>query len=200
MILSDYPGINLTPGQMEKLTKKVQRGMGLLMIGGWASFTGANREYTDAVLGELLPVIMEDQDDRVNSWQPCLVEKIRDHAIVETLPFDRYPPTIGGFNRFQAKPRAETILTARQIGVSREKDGLVFRPSYDSHPLLVVSEIGSGHVAAFASDVAPHWVGGLVDWGDSRIRVLAEGANPKEVGNWYATLFERLIRWVIKDL
>ena len=199
IILSDYPAISFTPGQMQKLKERVGQGMGFLMIGGWASFTGANREYTGTVFGELLPVIMQEHDDRVNSWQPCLIEKKKDHVIVDALPFDRFSPSVGGFNRFQTKPGAETILTVRQIGVSRKEGKPVFSPSFDSDPLLVISNFGLGRVGAFASDVAPHWVGGLVDWGDSRISVCAEGANPREVGNWYAAFFERLIRWVIKE-
>jgi Putative glutamine amidotransferase len=58
IILSDYPAINFTPGQLVKLTEKVPQGMGFLMIGGWASFTGANREYTETVIREVLPVII----------------------------------------------------------------------------------------------------------------------------------------------
>ena len=200
VILSDYPAMNFTPNQMEKVTDRIRRGMGLMMIGGWASFTGVNGGYAGTALGKLLPVIMEDRDDRVNGWQPCIVERLTDHVIVENLPFESHAPTIGGFNRFRAVPGAETILSARQVEVSHEGGRLVFEPSPDRHPLLVVSEVGSGRVAAFASDVAPHWVGGLVDWGDSRIRVQAQGAGVREVGNWYATLFERLIRWVIRDL
>jgi len=142
-------------------------------------------------------VIMQEHDDRVNSWQPCLIEKKKDHAIVDALPFDGFSPSVGGFNRFQAKSDAETILSVRQIGVSRKEDQLVFCPSFDSDPLLVTGHFGLGRVGAFASDVAPHWVGGLVDWGDSRISVRAEGAKQREVGNWYAAFFERLIRWLI---
>jgi uncharacterized membrane protein len=198
IVLSDYPAINFTPGQLMKLTEKVRQGMGFLMIGGWASFTGANREYTETVLRETLPIIMQEHDDRVNSWQPCLIEKKKDHAIVGNLPFDGFSPSVGGFNRFQAKSDAETILTVRQIEVSRKEGKLVFSPSFDDDPLLVIGNFGLGRVGAFASDVAPHWVGGLVDWGDSRISVRAEGANQREVGNWYAAFFERVIRWVIK--
>ncbi len=199
IVLSDYPAINFTPGQLAKLAEKVHQGVGLLMIGGWASFAGANREYTDTVLREVLPVIMQEQDDRVNSWQPCVIEKKMDHAIVDGLPFHGFSPSVGGFNRFQAKPGAETVLTVRPIGVSRKEDKLVFSPSPDSDPLLVVGNHGSGRVCAFASDVAPHWAGGLVDWGDTRISVRSDGANLREVGNWYAAFFESLIRWMIKE-
>jgi uncharacterized membrane protein len=198
IILSDYPSRNFSPDQLLKLKERVRQGMGLLMIGGWASFTGMNREYTETGLREALPVLMEGEDDRVNSWQPCVIEKKKDHAIVEGLPFDEFSPSVGGFNRFQAKSDAEIILTVRPIGVSRKEDRLVFSPYPDTDPLLVTGHYGSGRVAAFASDVAPHWVGGLVDWGDSRVRVRAEGAGQREVGNWYAAFFRNLIQWVIK--
>ena len=199
IVLSDYPAINFTPGQLKRLAEKVHQGTGFLMIGGWASFTGSNREYTETVLRDLLPVILQEQDDRVNSWMPCVIEKKKDHAIVEALPFDGCSPSVGGFNRFQAKPDAETILNVRQTKVSRKEQKLVFSPSPDSDPLLVIGNYGSGRVCAFASDVAPHWVGGLVDWGDARLSVQAEGANRREVGNWYAAFFKSLIRWVMRE-
>jgi uncharacterized membrane protein len=199
IILSDYPSKNFTHDQLAKLAEKVSQGMGLLMIGGWASFTGAGREYTDTALKDVLPVVMQEQDDRVNSWQPCVIEKRMAHAILDELPFDRCSPSVGGFNRLQAKPGAETILTVRQIGISQKPGKLHFTPSADTSPLLVVGQFGLGRVAAFASDVAPHWVGGLVDWGDSRITVRAEGSGPREVGNWYAAFFGNLIRWGSKE-
>jgi uncharacterized membrane protein len=196
IILSDYSAINFSPGQLVNLTEKVRQGMGLLMIGGWASFTGTNGEYVDTVLRDLLPVVMQRQDDRVNSWQPCLIEKTQEHAIVDALPFDELSPSVGGFNRFKAKPGASTILTVRQIEISRKEGKVVFSPSSTCDPLLVLGRFGLGRVAAFAGDVAPHWVGGLVDWGDSRILAQAEGANQIEVGNWYAGFFGSLIRWI----
>jgi uncharacterized membrane protein len=159
IILSDYPANNFSATQLRNLAEKVQRGMGLLMIGGWASFTGANREYTETILRDLLPVIMQEHDDRVNSWQPCVIEKRKEHGIVDGLPFDGFAPSVGGFNRFQAKSGAETILTTRQIRVSRKQGQLAFSPSPDTDPLLVISHYGSGRVCAFASDVAPTgWV------------------------------------------
>jgi uncharacterized membrane protein len=199
IILSDYPARNFAPHQMLELAEAVRRGTGLLMIGGWASFTGAKREYTRTVLKEVLPIVMNEEDDRVNSWQPCVVERKRNHVIVDALPFDRCSPSVGGFNRFEAKPGAETLLTVRPIGISRLEGKLCFSPFAERDPLLVVGRFGSGRVAAFASDVAPHWVGGLVDWGDSRIAVCAEGASPREVGSWYADFFGNLIRWVTKE-
>jgi hypothetical protein len=51
-------------------------------------------------------------------------------------------------------------------------------------PLLVTGQHGAGRVAAITTDVAPHWVGGFVDWGDARVAAQADGAPAIEVGNW----------------
>jgi uncharacterized membrane protein len=68
-----------------------------------------------------------------------------------------------------------------------------FSPGAES-PLLVVGEHGRGRTAALATDVAPHWVGGLVDWGDQRV-VQQVGAGFIDVGNWYARFFRNLLVW-----
>ncbi|MFA5865008.1 MAG: glutamine amidotransferase [Phycisphaerae bacterium] len=195
IIISDYPSANFPPGQLDLLTKKISKGTGLLMIGGWESFTGLNREYTQTTLAEVLPVFLQPTDDRINCPQPCLIEKNQDHEIIATLPFDQHPPTIGGFNLLRAKPQAETILSARRFSVSRSSTGYTFKPFEKSDPLLVVGHHGQGRVTAFASDVAPHWVGGLVDWGDTRVCAQAQNANAIEVGNWYAQFFANVVKW-----
>jgi uncharacterized membrane protein len=196
VIISDYPSANFTAAQLALLAKRVQAGMGLLMLGGWESYTGLNREYTDTVLKDVLPVVMQPTDDRTNSPQPCLVEKIRDHEILGNLPFDACTPGIGGFNKFQAKTDGEVLLNARRFKVWRENGEFKFQPSDETIPLLVIGSYGRGRVACFASDVAPHWVGGLVDWGDGRVKAKAIGSVDIEVGNWYARFFANLVRWV----
>ncbi|MHC4396051.1 MAG: glutamine amidotransferase [Planctomycetota bacterium] len=201
VIISDYPANNFSPEQLNSLTEMVSAGTGLLMIGGWESFTGPNREYNDTVLKEVLPVVMKDSDDRINCPQPCLVEKTADHKIIDSLPFDEKPPAIGGFNQFQSKPEASTILVARRFNVSRNQNEFTFTPFQKPDPLLVLGSFGKGRVAAFASDVAPHWVGGLVDWGDSRVvQAQAPAAEAIEVGNWYAELFANMIDWTAGKL
>lgn len=200
IIISDYPARNFSPGQLNSIAEQVNAGVGLLMIGGWESFTGANREYTDAILKEVLPVVMESSDDRVNCYQPCLIEKVCEHKIVNSLPFDQNPPVIGGFNRLQSKPTSTTVLLARRFEVFRQADKFIFTPFEKPGPLLVVGSYGKGMVCAFASDVAPHWAAGLVDWGDSRIEAQAAAAEPIEVGNWYARLFANMVSWTAGKL
>jgi hypothetical protein len=195
-IISDYPVKNLRESDFERIVERVRAGAGLLMIGGWESFQGCGHGYRGTPLAEVLPVEMSASDDRVNSAQPCLVEKLRDHPIVDGLPLDR-PPGIGGYNRVVAKPDATTILAARHVAVSRDDAGQYAFTMGQASPLLVVGTFGRGRTAAFASDVAPHWVGGLVDWGDRRVagRARQPDAGEVEVGNWYAQLFTQLAIW-----
>jgi uncharacterized membrane protein len=197
VVLSDYPSRNFTNEQMELLAERVRTGAGLLMIGGWSSFCGADGGYQGSALAEVLPVVLESEDDRVNCPQPCLVEKRMPHPTVDGLPFETVCPGIGGFNRLNLKPGATEILSARPFHVNRVPEGYSFVPQA-SAPLLVVGTWGGGNVAALATDVAPHWVGGLVDWGDGRVHAQARGANPVEVGNWYARLLFQIVRWTAR--
>jgi uncharacterized membrane protein len=163
------------------------------MIGGWESFRGQSGGYERSPLADALPVAMQSSDDRVNCAQPCLVNKVAEHEILAGLPFD-VPPGVGGFNRVAAKPGAALLLTCVPFGVMRENREFVFRRGEEA-PLLVVGEFGKGRTAAFATDVAPHWVGGLVDWGDRRV-TRKIGAREIEVGNWYAGLLRNLLKWI----
>ncbi len=194
-IVSDYPSKLFGPRQLAKIAERVSAGAGLLMIGGWESFTGFGGDYGKTVLKDVLPVEMSEGDDRVNCPQPCLVEPISDHEIIADLPFSAVCPGIGGFNRVACKPDALEILSARRFSVSAHERKFVFNPVEKSDPLLVVWTFGQGRVTAFASDAAPHWVGGLVDWGDGRVAACGPGANPVEVGNLYARFFGQMIAW-----
>lgn len=198
VIISDYPARNFSRDQLNSLAERVTKGVGLLMLGGWESFTGFGGDYNNTVLKDILPVVMRPRDDRINCPQPCLIEKIKDHEIIDLLPFESNPPSIGGFNRLAAKPDAETILLARRFDVCLQAGKFAFTPSAQPDPLLVVGSYAKARVCAFATDAAPHWVGGLVDWGDTRLEAQAPGANPIEVGNWYAALFTNLINWTAR--
>ena len=198
VIVSDYPAGNFSDDQLDALIERIGKGMGFAMIGGWESFTGLNHEYTDTALAEVLPVAMQSGDDRVNCDQPCMIEKLCDHAIVEGLPFDERPPMICGYNRVKTKRDATTILAAQQFKVRHGSAGFAFEPAEHPDPMLVVGDYGKGRVAVFAGDVAPHWASGLVDWGDTRITAQAPNAETVEVGNFYTQLFANLIAWTAR--
>lgn len=215
-ILSDYPAENLAEADVERIVRDVAQGSGLLMIGGWESFHGAAGEYQRSPLAEVLPVVIQPSDDRVNAPQPCLMEKRIDHPILDGLPLE-HPPGIGGYNRVRPKADAEVLLSARHLSVEvRRRDQAAPPPGAgdpalehpaleytltrgDQAPLLVVGRHGRGRTAAFTSDVAPHWVGGLVDWGPERVRAQAPEADAIEVGSYYAEFFTRLVLWTMGE-
>jgi uncharacterized membrane protein len=191
-VVSDYPAARFGTAGMVHVASRVEQGAGLVMFGGWESFHGRLGEYHTSPLAEVLPVVMCQDDDRRNCAQPCLINKVADHPILEGVPWET-PPTIGGWNALIAKPGAETLLTSVPFSVIQTGGDFRFRRGEES-PLLVVGRHGRGRTAALATDVAPHWVGGFVDWGDRRVvQDVAEGFI--EVGNWYARFFRNLLVW-----
>jgi hypothetical protein len=196
VILSDYPARNFTSGQMESLTAAARGGCGLLMIGGWESFQGLGGGYAGTPVAEALPVELSWRDDRVNCPYPCLAlpSAARGHPILAGLPWER-PPGLGGYNRVALKPGAELLLEAVRFRTTAAGRTVRFREQ-GRDPLLALWSYGSGRIAAFCSDAAPHWVGGFVDWGVGRVQAgKVGGVGAVEVGEHYARFFENLIRW-----
>jgi hypothetical protein len=191
-VVSDYPAQQFGQAAMAHVAERVEAGAGLVMLGGWESYFGRLGEYHDSPLAAVLPVTMSHGDDRRNWAQPCLIQQKMAHPIVDGLPWDR-PPGIGGFNEIQPKPTAQTVLTAVTFDVHQNNGEFQFARN-NEWPLLVVGQHGVGRTAALATDVAPHWVGGLVDWGDRRITQKVVD-NEIEVGNWYARFFRNLLAW-----
>ena len=115
-------------------------GGGLVMVGGYMSFTGIDgrARYGMSPLAPVLPVTMLDHDDRVEVPQ----------GIVPTVDVADHPAIAGtagewaillGYNRIVARPEATVVS------------------SCGADPLLAVSQVGAGRAVAFASDLAPHW-------------------------------------------
>lgn len=194
-ILSDYPAKFMPLSVQEALLQEVRGGAGLLMIGGWESYFGMGGDWSGTPVGEALPVVLEAKDDRINCDQPALLLATREHPITSNLPWADRPPTVGGFNRFSAKAEAAVLLEVERFSALRQSDSIYFVPR-ERHPMLVVGACGQGRVAALATDVAPHWVGGLVDWGPGRISAQAPGAGGIEVGDLYTRFFLQLLNWV----
>ena len=192
-ILSDYPASGFQPGQMEAIRDAVAEGSGLAMFGGWESFHGRFGEYHRSPLVDVLPVKMFNEDDRCNFSQPLMIQHCRNHPILDGLPWNT-PPFIGGFNRFEPKPNAEVLLETVRFDVQLGETLTLTTP--ERFPLLVVGKHGKGNVAALATDVAPHWIGGWVDWGKERITQSTVDDGFIEVGADYAKFFARLVQWL----
>ena len=226
-IISDYPRKQFKDGQLEKIRNAVSHGAGLLMIGGWESFHGQHGEYHNTCLAEVLPVTMQDKDDRRQFCQPLMIRMRRQHPVLGNLSWSR-PPCIVGLNSVKTKPDTETILEALRIdirvvdedqvadcandsicyvsGKSIEDRATLSLPSGETllvsiserFPLLTLGKFGQGRTAAYMSDVAPHWVGNFIDWGRSQTTQQLPDGSSIEVGTDYALFFRQLATWVAK--
>jgi Putative glutamine amidotransferase len=194
-IVSDYPAANIAEPLQRRIVDDVFGGAGLLMIGGWESFHGLGGHWDGTPIGNALPVEIASTDDRVNCDRPLLVARVRDHPAIDGLPWDARPPVIGGFNRVRAKPEADVVLETRMFAVRCEANTFHFEAA-GADPLLVFGRHGKGRTAALATDVAPHWVGPLVDWGDGRVTARATAAGEVEVGDLYVGLLQRLLAFL----
>lgn len=195
-VFSDYPAAMADPALQRIVVQQVAGGAGLLMIGGWESFHGLGGNWDGSPVGEILPVEIAPHDDRVNFPQSAFIRTDdADHRLLAGLPWGQ-PPAIGGMNRAIAKPDAHIGLWARPYQVTALGDDWRFAPAAEL-PLLVTGRHGQGRVAAMMTDVAPHWVGGFVDWGDARVTAQACGAPAIEVGNWYAQFWRQLLGWTM---
>ena len=126
--------------RLSLLADFVRGGGGLLMVGGYMSFSGIDgrARYGASPLADVLPVTMLDHDDRVEVPEGAVARlQALDHEMLGGLPEDW--PMLLGYNRVAAKHDATVVA---RVGAD---------------PLLVTGVAGAGRAAAFASDCAPHW-------------------------------------------
>ena len=163
------------------------------MIGGWESFTGLNIEYKNSPLEDILPVKLKEKDDRRNYDQGIAVLPMDIyHPVCKGLDWKR-PAVIGGYNDIEAKEEADCVLCGKKILIAAENDKVRTEVDETKIPLLVVGQKGAGKTAALAFDLAPHWVGGFVDWGTGRKHVDFE-TGFIEVGDMYYRFVANLLK------
>ncbi|QDQ95194.1 cytoplasmic protein [Rhodococcus sp. WB9] len=126
--------------RLSLLADFTEAGGGLIMVGGYMSFTGIDGKarYGMSPLAPVLPVTMLDYDDRIEV--PEGLDATFDepnHEILGGTPAEW--PMLLGYNRVIAK--SDATVVAR----------------FGEDPLLVVGTAGVGRTVAFASDLAPHW-------------------------------------------
>ena len=140
----------VTTNRLAEISAYVEGGGGLVMIGGYLSFTGIDgrARFGDSPLASVLPVEMMDRDDRAERPEGVLpAVAVPGHEVLGSVASEW--PRLLGYNRFAAKDDATVIVTVGE------------------DPLLVVSEPGRGRAVAFASDCAPHWAPPeFVQWPD----------------------------------
>ncbi len=152
LILSDI-GANtllLTPRTWKEATptgnrlgiihEYVQQGGGLVMVGGYLTFTGIEGKgfWKDTPVEACLPVRLMATDDRAERPQGVHGAVVApNHPILAKVP-DEWPAVLG-YNRVSVAEGAELLATV------------------EGNPLLVVAAFGKGRTVAFTTDCSPHW-------------------------------------------
>ena len=159
IILSDYRYASWTSCAREWLLQEVLiRGTGLLMIGGWASFTGLVGGYAGTEIERLLPVTCVRGDDRVN--RAAIMDFASPHpsplgrGLSEATGEAKTPPVVCGYHRVKPKPGSQIPLVFRDLQYRKGKISLG-----SAQPALVLGHAGRARTAAFLTDCAPHWDG-----------------------------------------
>jgi uncharacterized membrane protein len=186
VIITDYPSAQLGPSAADAIVRAVEAGAGLLMIGGWTSFTGRGGNWGRTPLGPLLPVVCGPDDDRRNVSGGVWLEAIEpEHPLLRGLDFSA-PPVVCGYNEVSLAPGATLVARGRHVVFHGGKPALG-----RAVPMLAERSAGAGRAVAYMSDLTPHWCGGIVDWGATRM-TLPSGA---EVGDLYVAFVLNLVRW-----
>ncbi len=197
-IFSDYPAARIPVDLQQQIVDRVQAGAGLLMIGGWESFHGQGGNWDNTPIGDLLGVGISTTDDRQNNDSPAMLlpaDSAAEHPILQGLPWRAHPAFVGGWNRVSAGT-ATVLLSIQQFeGWELGPDHSLTAKAGKSFPGLTVNTVGSGRAVAYLPDVAPHWVGGMVDWGPERLTAQAPRGGAIEVGSWYGQFWRQLLTW-----
>lgn len=193
IILSDYGRDCVSDKAEEKIIYQVLSGAGLLMVGGWGSFAGPFGNWQGSEIEKLLPVDCLKKDDRHNLGSGLYVFKKKSHAIVKGINL-KQSPVIIGFNEVKPKKDSEVILTLKAFQPAKKSF------SKREYPLLVLRKKSEIRSAAFTTDFAPHWCGGLVDWGRQRCKLSVNKDIQIEIGDQYLKFGSQLLRWLTRSL
>ena len=128
------------PNRLDALSSWVEGGGGLLMVGGYLSFTGIDGKaaFQGTAIDDILPVVCNLVDDRVErpeGVEPRVVAE--GHPILAGL--DTTWPHLLGYNRVTLREEGQLLA---MIG---------------EDPLVAIRCVGAGRTAVFTSDCAPHW-------------------------------------------
>lgn len=135
------------PNRLKLIKAWVEKGGGLLMVGGYFSFQGIDGKarWRRTPVEDVLPVTCLPYDDRVEIPEGARADLLKaDHPAVAGLAGEW--PFVLGVNEVELRDRPDVEVVAR---LPEEHGG---------HPLLVVGSYGKGRTAAWTSDIGPHWL------------------------------------------
>ena len=155
------------PNRLKLLKAWVEKGGGLLMVGGYFSFQGIDgrARWRNTAVEDTLPVICHPWDDRVEIPEGAQADiLLPDHPVMAEMPA-AWPPILG-VNEVMVRNGATVVAR-----LPEDQGG---------HPLLVLGQHGQGRTAAWTSDVGPHWLSPeFCDWPG------------------YGTLWKNLFGWLV---
>ncbi|NLO85787.1 MAG: cytoplasmic protein [Clostridiales bacterium] len=134
------PASGYAVNRLELLREYVELGGGLLMCGGYFSFSGIGNvaRYGMTPLAAVLPVDILNYDDRVECPQgikPVITQS--EHSVFEGV--GEVWPAFCGYNK--VGPRADAMTLATISG----------------DPFITAAHYGKGRSMAFTSDCTPNW-------------------------------------------
>ncbi|MGV4792079.1 glutamine amidotransferase [Rhizobium sp. F40D2] len=135
------------PNRLKLLKAWVEKGGGLLMVGGYFSFQGIDGKarWRRTPVEDTLPVTCLPYDDRVEIPEGTIAEVVKpEHPTMQGL--EGAWPVLLGVNEVEVRNRADVEVVAR---LPQDQGG---------YPLLVVGMHGTGRTAAWTSDIGPHWL------------------------------------------
>jgi len=142
------------PNRLKLIKAWVEKGGGLLMVGGYFSFQGIDGKarWRRTAVEDVLPVTCLPYDDRVEIPEGATAVVTRaDHPTVAGMGGEW--PLLLGVNEVEVRDRADVEVVAR---LPEDQGG---------HPLLVTGSFGQGRSAAWTSDIGPHWLSpAFCDW------------------------------------
>lgn len=192
ILFSDFSKKQVALPVEKLIAEQVRRGTGFMMVGGWGSFSGPFGGWRGSLIErEILPVNCAKHDDRLNFPGGAAIISNESHSMFRGVNF-KNSPVLVGINQITPKKNSRVILSAKKIIISKSRIAL------DSfkHPLLVISRDSRLRAAAFATDFAPHWCGGMVDWGKKQIALPVRDNIRVEIGDSYLRFAASLIRWL----
>jgi len=149
LLYPDRFKIPMGENRLKLIEQYVKNGGGLAVVGGWMSFGGqmGQGKYHGTVLEDVLNINVSPFDDRVEIPEGSRYNPVKkDHPLIENMEWESSPLLFLGYNRFEA----------------RNKDNII--AEWNGDPMMVVNQYGNGRTLAFASDLAPHWGQGFVNW------------------------------------
>jgi len=141
--------VPMGPNLVTPFRQWVLDGGGLIMAGGWLTFSGIYGKgmWGGSPIEEVLPVIMKQGVDDLIDHPDGATIQVTDpsHPILAgiDIPQDRL---ILGYNLVEPKPESQVIATSRQ------------------DPFLVVGSAGKGRSIAYTTDPVFHLCGNIHEW------------------------------------